>query len=77
MRQRLVPLLRALEQPEGCVLLVDEVDKADAEFEAFLLELLSDFQVTVPEIGTFKAKKIPLVILTSNNARESSSPSRL
>ena len=54
------------------VLLIDEIDKADAEFEAFLLELLSDFQVTVPEIGTFKAKQIPLVVLTSNNAREMS-----
>jgi MoxR-like ATPase len=54
------------------VLLIDEIDKADAEFEAFLLELLSDFQVTVPEIGTIKAKQIPLVILTSNNAREMS-----
>ena len=54
------------------VLLIDEIDKADAEFEAFLLELLSDFQVTVPEIGTFKAHQIPLVVLTSNNAREMS-----
>jgi MoxR-like ATPase len=54
------------------VLLIDEIDKADAEFEAFLLELLSDFQVTVPEIGTFKARQIPLVVLTSNNAREMS-----
>ena len=54
------------------MLLIDEIDKADAEFEAFLLELLSDFQVTVPEIGTFKAKQIPLVVLTSNNAREMS-----
>ncbi len=53
-------------------LLIDEIDKADAEFEAFLLELLSDFQITVPELGTLKAKHIPLVILTSNNAREMS-----
>ena len=54
------------------MLLIDEIDKADAEFEAFLLELLSDFQVTVPELGTLKAKHIPLVVLTSNNAREMS-----
>ena len=54
------------------VLLIDEIDKADAEFEAFLLELLSDFQVTVPELGTIKAKQIPVVVLTSNNAREMS-----
>jgi MoxR-like ATPase len=66
------PLMKAINSEEQVVLLIDEIDKADAEFEAFLLELLSDFQVTVPEIGTFKAKKIPLVILTSNNAREMS-----
>jgi MoxR-like ATPase len=66
------PLMKAITADEQVVLLIDEIDKADAEFEAFLLELLSDFQVTVPEIGTFKAKKIPLVILTSNNAREMS-----
>lgn len=66
------PLLKAITSDKQCVLLIDEIDKADAEFEAFLLELLSDFQVTVPEIGTFKAKKIPIVILTSNNAREMS-----
>src|ERR1700678_463011 len=66
------PLMKAITSDEQVVLLIDEIDKADAEFEAFLLELLSDFQVTVPEIGTFKAKKIPLVILTSNNAREMS-----
>src|SRR5215471_5583231 len=66
------PLLKAITSEKQCVLLVDEIDKADAEFEAFLLELLSDFQVTIPEIGTFKAKKIPLVVLTSNNAREMS-----
>jgi MoxR-like ATPase len=53
-------------------LLIDEIDKADAEFEAFLLELLSDFQITVPELGTLKAKHIPMVVLTSNNAREMS-----
>jgi MoxR-like ATPase len=66
------PLLKAITSEKRIVLLIDEIDKADAEFEAFLLELLSDFQVTVPEIGTFKAKQIPLVILTSNNAREMS-----
>ena len=54
------------------VLLIDEVDKSDAEFEAFLLEVLSDFQITVPEIGTLKAKHVPLVVLTSNNSREMS-----
>ncbi len=63
------PLLRALQQPAGAVLLVDEVDKADQEFEAFLLEILSDFQVTIPEIGTIKAAVPPIVILTSNNVR--------
>src|SRR5215471_19148630 len=66
------PLLRAIRSDQPCVLLIDEIDKADAEFEAFLLELLSDFQVTVPELGTLKAKHLPLVILTSNNAREMS-----
>jgi len=66
------PLMRAITSPKPIVLLIDEIDKADAEFEAFLLELLSDFQVTVPEIGTFKAKTIPMVVLTSNNAREMS-----
>ena len=66
------PLLKAITSGAAVVLLIDEIDKADAEFEAFLLELLSDFQVTVPEIGTFKAKHIPLVMLTSNNAREMS-----
>ena len=66
------PLLRALLSEKRCVLLVDEVDKSDAEFEAFLLEILSDFQISVPEIGTLKAKHIPLVILTSNNSREMS-----
>jgi MoxR-like ATPase len=64
------PLLQALEQPEGCVLLVDEVDKADAEFEAFLLEVLSDYQVTIPEIGKIVADVKPIVILTSNAARD-------
>ena len=66
------PLLRALLSEKQVVLLIDEVDKSDAEFEAFLLEVLSDFQITVPEIGTLKAKHIPLVVLTSNNSREMS-----
>ncbi|HEY6420932.1 MAG TPA: MoxR family ATPase [Candidatus Binataceae bacterium] len=66
------PLLKAISSAQPSVLLIDEIDKADAEFEAFLLELLSDFQVTVPELGTLKAKHIPLVVLTSNNAREMS-----
>jgi MoxR-like ATPase len=66
------PLLKALQQKEGAVLLVDEVDKSDQEFEAFLLEILSDFQVTVPEIGTILATTRPIVFLTSNNTREMS-----
>jgi MoxR-like ATPase len=66
------PLLSALLADSPAVLLIDEVDKSDAEFEAFLLEVLSDFQITVPEIGTLKAKHIPLVVLTSNNSREMS-----
>ncbi|MBW1679937.1 MAG: MoxR family ATPase [Deltaproteobacteria bacterium] len=66
------PLLRALQQKEGAVLLVDEVDKSDQEFEAFLLEILSDFQVSVPEIGTIRAQEKPFVFLTSNNTREMS-----
>ena len=66
------PLLRALLADKPTVLLIDEVDKSDAEFEAFLLEILSDFQITVPEIGTLKAKHIPFVVLTSNNSREMS-----
>jgi len=64
------PLLAALRSEKRAVLLIDEVDRADPEFEAFLLEVLSDFQVSVPELGTLKAKHIPFVILTSNNARE-------
>src|SRR5881296_574591 len=64
------PLLSAILSEEPVVLLVDEIDKAEPEFEAFLLEVLSDFQVSVPELGTVKAKHIPLVVLTSNNARE-------
>ena len=66
------PLLRALLADKPTVLLIDEVDKSDAEFEAFLLEILSDYQITVPEIGTLKAKHIPFVVLTSNNSREMS-----
>lgn len=64
------PLLRAITSEEPSLLLIDEIDRADAEFEAFLLEVLSDFQVSVPELGTLKAKHLPLVILTSNNTRE-------
>jgi MoxR-like ATPase len=64
------PLLRAMEQTGGSVLLIDEIDKADEEFEALLLEVLSDYQVTVPEIGTIEAKVPPLVMLTSNATRE-------
>src|SRR5213080_1175828 len=64
------PLLSAILSEEPVVLLVDEIDKAEPEFEAFLLEVLSDFQVSVPELGTVMAKHIPLVVLTSNNARE-------
>ena len=66
------PLLRALLSDKRSVLLIDEVDKSDAEFEAFLLEILSDFQISVLEIGTLKAKHLPLVVLTSNNSREMS-----
>src|SRR5690606_32484237 len=64
------PILRALLSDQATVLLVDEIDKADPEFEAFLLEVLADFSVSVPEIGTFRAKKKPLVLLTSNAVRE-------
>lgn len=64
------PLLAALREEQGAVLLIDEIDKADQEFEAFLLELLSDFQVSVPELGTVRARRRPLVLLTSNNQRE-------
>jgi MoxR-like ATPase len=64
------PLLKALLAPEGAVLLIDEVDKADPEFEAFLLEILDSFQVTIPEIGTYRADLPPYVILTSNQSRE-------
>ena len=64
------PLLRAITAKNPTLLLIDEVDKSDPEFEAFLLEVLSDFQVSVPEIGTFSATQKPLVFLTSNDARE-------
>jgi MoxR-like ATPase len=64
------PLLKALRAEEPVVLLIDEIDKADQEFEAFLLELLSDFQISIPEMGTVKARHQPLVFLTSNDQRE-------
>ncbi len=64
------PLLKAIRSEQPCVLLIDEIDRADAEFEAFLLEVLSDFQISVPELGTLRAKHMPLVLLTSNNTRE-------
>jgi MoxR-like ATPase len=64
------PLLSAILAESPVVLLVDEIDKAEPEFEAFLLEVLSDFQVSVPELGTIRARHVPLVVLTSNNARE-------
>lgn len=63
------PLLQSIRAEHPVVLLIDEIDKADEEFEAFLLELLSEMQVTVPEIGTIKAKSVPFVVLTSNRAR--------
>jgi len=66
------PLLQSITADRRPVLLIDEVDKSDSEFEAFLLEILSDFTVSVPEIGTVQAKQIPIVVLTSNNAREMS-----
>ena len=66
------PLLKAISSEKPVVLLVDEVDKSDPEFEAFLLEILSDFQISIPEIGTLKAAHIPFVILTSNNYRDMS-----
>jgi len=63
------PLLRSIRSQRPVVLLIDEIDKADEEFEAFLLELLSDMQVSIPEVGTVKARSIPFVVLTSNRAR--------
>jgi len=64
------PLLKALQADKPVVLLIDELDKSDEEFESFLLEALSDYQVSIPEIGTVKARSIPIVILTSNNYRD-------
>lgn len=64
------PLLKAILKPYKVVLLIDEIDKTDAEFEAFLFEVLSDFQVSVPELGTIRAREIPVVILTSNGERD-------
>ncbi len=64
------PLLRALQQEKGAVLLIDEIDKSDQEFEAFLLEILSDYQVTIPEIGVVEAITAPIVFLTSNSMRD-------
>ena len=63
------PLLKSIRSEKPVVLLIDEIDKADEEFEAFLLELLSEMQVTIPEVGTVRAKSIPFVVLTSNRAR--------
>jgi len=63
------PLLEAIQQATSPVLLIDEIDRADEEFEAFLLEILSDFQITIPELGTIQARSIPYVILTSNGTR--------
>ena len=64
------PLMKALQEDEGCVLLIDEIDKSDEAFEAFLLEVLSAYQVSIPEIGVLKAKTPPIVFLTSNNVRD-------
>ena len=64
------PLLKAISQKQSPVLLIDEIDRADEEFEAFLLEILSDYQITIPEIGSIKAKSIPICILTSNSNRQ-------
>jgi MoxR-like ATPase len=64
------PLLQAVHAGDQAVLLIDEVDRADDEFEAFLLEVLSDFQISIPEVGTIKAERPPLVVLTSNRTRE-------
>lgn len=66
------PLLQAITSDDPVVLLIDEIDKSDPEFEAFLLELLSDFQVSIPELGIWKANHIPIVVLTSNNYRDMS-----
>ena len=64
------PLLQAIDSDGPCVLLIDEIDRADEAFEAFLLEVLSDWQITVPELGTIRARHVPLVVLTSNGTRE-------
>jgi len=64
------PLMQAIASPEPVVLLIDEIDKTDQEFEAMLLELLSDFQITIPELGRIEAKTMPIVVLTSNDSRE-------
>ncbi len=64
------PLMRAIASPDPVVLLIDEIDKTDQEFEAMLLELLSDFQITIPELGRVEATSMPIVLLTSNNTRE-------
>jgi MoxR-like ATPase len=64
------PLLRAIQEPAPAVLLIDEIDRADEEFEAYLLEVLSDFQISIPEFGTITATSIPWVVLTSNRTRE-------
>ena len=64
------PLLQAIRSPEPCVLLIDEIDRADEAFEAFLLEMLSEFQISIPELGTLTARSKPLVILTSNGTRD-------
>lgn len=64
------PLLQAIRSPQPCVLLIDEIDRADEAFEAFLLEVLSEYQVSIPELGTLKALSRPLVILTSNGTRD-------
>ncbi len=64
------PLLQAIYSDQRQILLIDEIDRADEEFEAFLLELLSDFQISIPELGTIKAKQKPIVVLTSNRTRE-------
>jgi MoxR-like ATPase len=64
------PLLAAIRETRPAVLLIDEIDRADEEFEAFLLEILSDYQISIPELGTVKAQSIPLVVLTSNGTRE-------
>lgn len=64
------PLLKAMQQEKGAILLIDEVDKSDYEFESLLLEILSDYQISIPEIGTVKARTTPMVFLTSNNTRD-------